>query len=205
MKRVILSILMILTILSFSFAQEADASYENFDISKESYIRLGAIVPIQSAIGDLSEFAGLHLGGGIKGEFDFTFPLPSYVNLGIGAKVQTNYGFLKDDILLSMWNLQMAPSFYARFLFLDETVILQPEISYGIQLNFLSKNDEYNNKVDGMYVDQMIELALGLRYCPTQLANGSIEFGITPFYVLCPEQYNLGQYAGAHFNIFYKF
>lgn len=205
MKRVILSILMILTISSFIFAQESEISVEQSSFRKESNIRLGAVMPIQAAIGDLNEFVGLHLGGGVKGEFDIPFPLPSYVKLGIGTKFQANVGFLKDDILLSMWNLQMAPSFYARFNFLDETLILQPEISYGMQLNFLTKNDEYNNKVDGMYVDQMIQFSLGLRYSPAQLANGSFEFGITPFYVLCPENGNLAQYAGAELIFMYKF
>lgn len=190
MKKIFLSILILLTISSVAFAQ------------KDSSFRVGGAFAFEMTTGDLSEFVGTHVGGGVQAEYDLGLSLPSFMKVGISAKVMANFGSLKDDILLSMWNLQIAPGVYGRFGFGD--LAIQPEISYGVQMNFLKQNPEYNNKIDSMYLDQMIEAAVGIRYSPKKLLNGALEFGVTPFYVFCPEKNYSASYFGANVFVFYK-
>lgn len=205
MKKIILAVVVLFAITSTLFCQEEVESVQNESLQTENNVfRIGAAFPVQSAVGDLNQFAGLHLGPGVQGEYDLNISLPDYLKLGVSAKFMMNFGFLKDDILLSMWNMQLAPGFYARFVLLDGNFIIQPELSYGLQLNFLKKNDEYNNKVDNVYLDQIIEFAVGFRYVPQNLLDGRLEFGITPFYALCPEAGYIAQYAGADIFMFYR-
>ena len=209
MKKLFLILLFTSGVLTFSFAQDVgfdddiDSGF-SYDIG-DSALRLGCSFTWQTAFGDLSFFVGNHLGGAVKTEYDFRLPVPNFLKFGVSTKVRANFGFLKDDILLSFWNVQAAPGLYARFSFLEETFIIQPELSYGAQFNFPEKNPEYNNDLKKLYVDQMLEMSLGFRFSPEKLFNGNIELGVTPFYILGPEKNSSAHYAGAELSVFYKF
>lgn len=205
MKKLILSILLAFSVLSFAFSEEENES-SGFHFTSESFkFRTGGFMTVQSALGQLSKYEGLHIGGGIQGECDIELPLPYFMEAGVSSKLMFNKAFIKDDLLLSAWNMQLAPGIYARFNFLDETLFIQPGIGYGIQLNFIKKNPKYENNIKKLYLDQFIEFSLGLRYSPAALLDGSLEFGLTPFYIVCPEKKNATNYAGANISVIYKF
>lgn len=206
MKRILLFILFIMGVSSFFFAQAAESDEEidpGFTYQDgDSVLRVGGAFSWQAAMGDLNDFVSNYLGGGMEAEYDL--PLLPVMKPGFSVKVRGNSGFLKDDILSYLWNLQLAPGIYARFEFFNNQVVIQPGLNYGVQLNFPKANSKYNNKLDKVYADQMLEGSLSLRFSPANLLNGKIELGVTPFYVFGPEKNSSAHYAGAELLILYK-
>lgn len=218
MKKFLLSSLFLVTLSTFIFAQEtvvaeesaaevteADSSELKKDGTGEFCSRAGVVFAVQGTTGDYSDFVGAHAGGGIQGEWDLDMLSPSFLQLGVSARVMFSKGFVKDDVILSAWNLQIAPGFYGRYRILNEKLILQPELSYGLQMNFLKNNPKYNNHLKKCYTDQFIGFALGVRYSPEKLLNGALEFAFTPFYICCPEKNTTATFCGANISVFFRF
>lgn len=204
MKKIIITILVALSVMSASFAQEA-AENSSKGASDTANIRIGGIFNYEACGGTLGNYISGNIGGGFTAEFDLGIPLPSFMELGISGKILANGGLLKDDLLLSMMSIQVVPGFYCRLYLLNNNLIIQPEIGYGIQVNFLKDNPVYNNKIDKVYLDQLVEVSLGIRFAPQAFLDGNMEFGLTPFYILCPEQNEAVHYFGGRFGIYYQF
>lgn len=198
MKKLILILLISFSVVSVSSAQE---NSENKFID----IRAGGIFNYEAAQGELGNYAANYLGGGAAAEFDLDFPLPSFMKTGFAISIMANGGFIKNELLSSMWNLQIIPSAFCRFYLLKKNLIIQPEFGYGIQFNFPEANPDYSNNIEKLYLDQVLEFAVSVRFAPQNLLNGSMEFGLTPFYQLCPEKNEAVHYIGAKFEVYYNF
>lgn len=182
MKKALITLIMALSLSGIVFAQQ---------------FRIGLTGGYQFALGDIQNFVSSSAGGAVKGEFDLPLQLPPALRLGISAKVGGAMNVVNNDLLLSMWNVESTAGVYARLLMAGGAFVLQPELAFGAQMNFPSANPEYDNHIQPMYADALIQLQLGLRFAPQKVMKGKLEFSLTPVYSLNLEKETLVHYAGA--------
>lgn len=83
---------------------------------------------------------------------------------------------------------------------LTSTLVLQPELDYGITLHGISVESGYTNAPDGIFTDQHIQVAVGLRYL---LKN--IEIELAPMYTFSAEDGEALNEIGFRAGVIYRF
>lgn len=206
MKKFIVALLLCVASASFCFGQSDYSGIEGFDDFYSSNgdkigLRVGAYGGFQPVLGGLADYVSVSLGGGISGEYDIITFSDINITAGASAHVGGNVGLLKTDLVSSLFNMQVLAGAYVRVPILDTGFYVQPEIDYGITANFPKVNPEYaGNTLKNCYLDQTIQLALGVRYNPS-FADGMLEFEVTPVYTLCTEKGNMLHYVGARVGV----
>lgn len=198
MKKLLLIFALALAYTCSAFSQESEQPAAKNGVG----VRLGFLANAQPSVGEMSEYVTLNIGAGFSAEIDLPVKLPAGIQLGIPASIYANFSISNTDMISSMWNLQPSTGIYARIKFLNNQLIIQPQIDYGASLNFLTVNDYYSKYIKNFYLDQMLQFALNIRYASEKIMDGNLEFSLTPYYMLSPEQNEFVTYAGVRLGIF---
>lgn len=216
-KKFFVLMILFLTFSSITFAQTSDETIDEdaVNMGGEFGFRIGAFFNYDAAVGDVSEFLWCNLGGGLSFEFDFPILMnadtPQFwlflQTLGASFDVDFNGCPIKSELLSLSWNMRYSVGLHVKVPFGESGFFFYPQLNAGVMLNFPWDNLEYNNTgiLKQVYVDQLYGIDLGFRYSNQYLAQDKLEFGITPFYVICPEQesaiHGFGVKLGIYFNI----
>lgn len=196
MKKLLITLAVSLCFMGAGFAQETSAS--------EMAVRGGANINIQPVMGDFADYVSLNIGGGASAEIDLPISLPDWIKIGVPVNLGANVSIPKTDMIQSMWNFQLSSGIYARFLMMDGSLIIQPELDYGMAGYFITPTDYYSDTINSFYLDQMFQFSLNVRYAPKNILDGKMEFSIAPVYALSPEMDEMAHYFGVRLGIFYK-
>ena len=191
-------------------AEENKTSSAAFGLTS---LRAGIFGSYTPAIGSLSDYVSSGIGGGLSLECDF--PLKAGENPSGLVKILKLFGFsfrasgninpVKVETLSSMWNAQASLGLYARLPLFVEGLYFQPELDYGVVMNFPSLNPAYpDNELSAMYIDQLIQLGLGIRYSNEKILNGRLEFEFAPTYTFCAEKSYSVNYIGGRLGVIYS-
>ncbi len=197
MKKFLLISFLALAVSGMLYAETSDNS------SGESGLSLGAFVEYQPAMGPLADYVEASFGGGVVVEYILPFLSNDGFSLGISGHVSGNVNPVSSELLSFMWNIKGAAGIFAKIHLGQTAFYLVPEVSYGAVINFPTTNPKYENELAAMYVDQMIQVAAGIRFNPSFL-GGKLEFEAAPVYTLCTEQTEMVHYLGARVGFLIK-
>ncbi len=177
-----------------AFAQENPASKEG------SPLAVGLYASYNPALGALSDYISAGIGGGLSVEYQLTD------FLGLVVRAEGNYNPVKVETLSSMWSAKASFGVFASIPLFASGLYFVPEVDYGAMLNFPTLNPEYpENKLESMYVDQLLMAALGLRYSSEKIMGGRLAFDLAATYTFCTEEGNFANYVGGRAGITFKF
>ena len=227
MKKIFAFVSALLLGASFgAFAQDAEVEAEVETPEEEAVIskkqgsvyfeiqdmKVGVYGSMTPALGELGNYVSSSLGGGVA--FEMGMPLyigedaPEIMNIfkrfGFSAHVSGNSNPVKNDLLSSMWNLQATLGIYVRLDLPVSGLAVVPEVDYGMIMNFPKANPAYGNTLASLYVDQLVQFGIGIRYAPPSLLDRKLEFEVAPTYTLCTEKGNMLQYAGGRVGVLYR-
>lgn len=188
----------------FVFFSDAVPRFEGF--------AAGAFFNNQYALGGWSDFALTNFGAGFDAEYTVPVFLPYNMDLGASLHLDFNATFPKKDTTLKSHNdIRLYAGAFLRipFTFLGQNFAFQPEIGYG--MDFSHAVGQKGSQANGWYADQTIVFAPALRYMAPVKALSSVEFELSPYWTISPEQKGeamnfLGFRIGAvwHFQNFFK-
>ena len=191
-----------------AFAQEEVAesqvsSEESTSSTKESKglpLAAGLYVSYSPALGVLSDYVVCCVGGGLSVEYQIT-------NLfGLVVRAEGNYNPVKVETLSSMWSAKASFGVFATIPLFVKGLYFVPEVDYGAMLNFPTLNPAYpENKLESMYVDQLLMAALGVRYSNEKIMGGRLAFDLAATYTFCTEEGNFANYVGGRAGVIFKF
>lgn len=202
MKKLLLTLGCALLLFTGLFAQEeiSVSGKKSGDLG----LRTGVFGEFFIPMGDLGDFVAFDIGAGVDVELDLPISLGNKIKIGVPLIVGYNLDVTNNDLLSSMWNVQVASGIYARIIFADGAFVLQPELNYGITLYFPTANSDYENTLQSSYLDQLLLLAINFRFAPKSVMNGKLEFSVAPLYSLGVESGSVVNTAGARFGVLYK-
>lgn len=160
-------------------------------------LKVGADFSGAFAAGDAANYFGGILGGGARAEYEFSakFGLCSFVDFYAAVS--------KESDVYNAWTLDFLLGGFYRVDFGNSGFSVQPALSAGLCLE--------NAKVNGgsissfPYTDFVLKNELSFRYSNPKVAEGKIEFALTPFVILIPQKGALAVYGGASLGLLYRF
>ena len=166
--------------------------------------RVGGYLSYEPVLGALHQFVACSLGGGAT--YELGIPLLQIFEIGPIVHLTVNDNIVTDERLASMVNLKFDIGCFFRIEFGKTGFALSPELDYGILVYFPKVSEGYTNStgISSAYVDQLIQIGLGLRYSHEKILNGNLEFDLTPTYSLSPEKHDLIHYLGFRLGALYK-
>lgn len=181
-----------------AFGQE---SQESSPASKEGFpLAVGLYASYNPALGALSDYISAGIGGGLSVEYQITDLF------GLVVRAEGNYNPVKVETLSSMWSAKASFGVFATIPLFASGLYFVPEVDYGAMLNFPTLNPAYpENKLESMYVDQLLMAALGVRYSNEKIMGGHLAFDLAATYTFCTEEGNFANYVGGRAGVTFKF
>ncbi|MCR5698524.1 MAG: hypothetical protein K6G52_02655 [Treponemataceae bacterium] len=166
--------------------------------------RVGGYVSYEPVLGPLHQFVFCSIGGGA--EYELGFPFLKVFEIGPAVHFGINDNIITDERLSFMMNLKFDVGCFFRITFGKSGFVLSPEFDYGLLVYFPKISEGYSSSgsFSGVYVDQLIQIGVGVRYSHEKILNGNLEFELTPTYLFSAEQENLIHYLGFRLGALYK-
>lgn len=196
MKKCFFALVFLLVLPFLLSAKETDPiRYKGFAV--------GAYFSNTYATGDWAKFVKTGIGCGLSVEYTLPVKVDSF---DIGVSLKSEFDTLipvSNGVLESAFDFIVLPGAFLRFPFdfNKVTFALVPEVSYGFVMHNLK--GRASNSVSGVYLDQMISIAAGMRLTVTSIKN--FEFEATPLCLIVLEKSSMLIQPGYRIGALYHF
>lgn len=199
MKKILFSLILLIGFCAVITAQENDVSTTKVE---KNAMRIGVLGNFQPTLGELSKYVSSDIGGGLAYEIDLYSNPSSILTIGVPVHANFDYYTVIDENLVYTMGATFTSGVYARIKLLNGRFIIQPELDYGVKLIFPKENEMNSGRLESMYLDQVIQLAIGFRYSLQGKVN--MEFDLSPVFTLSPESNNIAYYIGARAGVLFR-
>ncbi|MCR5698815.1 MAG: hypothetical protein K6G52_04125 [Treponemataceae bacterium] len=204
-RKVLIHLFLLIFVSMALFAQQGQNQQgQNQKKALDLKHRAGIFISYEPTIGSLSDYVYCSLGGGLQ--YELGFSILDIFEIGPSVHIAANGNIIKSESLASMMNLKIDAGCFFRIPLWNTGLIFSPELDYGMLIYIPKANPEYYNSdsIKTSYVDQLIQLALSLRYSHEKVLNGNLEFELTPIYLFSPEKDETIHYLGLKLGALYK-
>ena len=166
---------------------------------------VGGYVKNSYSLGEYSNYSICDLGVAAYGNYLLPFNMPLDMKLGLSVLAEYAHVFPKTDSVIS--NLEdvsfaMGILYFLPFNIASQLFKAQIQVDYGVVLHCMNGIESVS--LSSLYVDQLIDFALGLRWSIPKLEN--LDILLFPTFRICPEtEGNLLLQAGFKVGAVYTF
>ena len=166
--------------------------------------RAGAYILSDIPLGDFSAYITAGFGAGIV--YSIGLELFPGAEAGLLVRGEGNFSSLCKEPVTSFFSAKGRLGLYFSK-GLGGGFFLAPELSWGGAFFFPKVDGSYENadKIKSLYIDQVIQAALGIRFAPRGFAKGALEFELSPAYSLFLEKDRLLHSVDVRAGALYRF
>ena len=166
--------------------------------------RAGAYILSDIPLGDFSAYITAGFGAGLV--YSIGLELFPEAEAGLVVRGEGNFFTLCKESVDSFFSAKGRLGLYFSK-GLGGGFFLAPEVSWGGAFFFPKADGSYENadKIKSLYIDQVIQAALGIRFAPRGFAKGALEFELSPAYSLFLEKDRLLHSVDVRVGALYRF